>query len=401
MVKFGAMQNAILTSARLAVMATDANGIIQLFNLGAERMLGYSAVEVVNIFTAADIHDPPELVLRARALSRELATEIAPDFAALACKASSGVEDCYESTLIRKNRERVRVAVAITVARDDIGGILGYLFIVTDISVRPQVGFEAYEVPFPAQQARFAKSDLLTRMSHEMRTPLSAILGFAQLMESARPPATDSQKKSITRILQAGWDLEKLIKMTSDLALIESGTSSLSLEPVPLAAAMLECQAMLEAKAQTRGIRVNFPRFESPCFVSADRNRLPEVLGHLLSAAIEYSELHAVIAVDCETHGAEWMRITIHDSGSGSTVERLTRSAATPEAGAGIGVLLAQRLVELMGGTIVEGNDVTRKGFSFDLKRVPIPMGAVRTSPHPAFGEATMQCFRDIGGQQC
>jgi len=392
MVKFGALQNAILTSARLSVLATDANGIIQLFNRGAERLLGYSAAEVVNIFTATDIHDPQALVLRARALSRELATEIAPDFEALACKASSGVEDCYESTLLRKNRERVPVAVAITVARDDIGGILGYLLMVTDISVRPQLGFDPCEVPFPARQAKFADLNLLTRMSHDMRTPLSAILGFAQLMESGRSPLTDSQKKSITGILQAGWHLEKLINMTRDLALIESGTLCLSLESVPLAAAMLECQAMIEAQGHTRGIRVSFPRFDSPCFVSADRNRLPEVLGHLLSAAIEYSELHAAIAVDCETHGAEWMRITIHGGGSGSSVKRLTRffqpgdnlqQETRPADGTGIGLLLAQRLVELMGGAIgVQSNDVTGKMFSFDLKRVPVPRGAVRTSPH-------------------
>jgi signal transduction histidine kinase len=230
-------------------------------------------------------------------------------------------------------------------------------------------------------------------------------------MESGRSPLTDSQKKSITRILQAGWYLEKLINMTRDLALIESGTLSLSLESVPLAAAMLECQAMIEAQGDTRGIRVHFPRFDSPCFVSADRRRLPEVLGNLLSAAIEYSELHAAIAVDCETHGAEWMRITIHDGGSGSSVKRLTRffqpgdnpqQDTRPADGTGIGLLLAQRLVELMGGAIgVQSNDVTGDMFSFDLKRVPVPRGAVRTSPHPAFDETTIQCFRDIGGQQC
>ncbi len=114
-----------------------------------------------------------------------------------------------------------------------------------------------------AEKANLAKSDFLSSMSHELRTPLSAILGFAQLMESGSPLPTLSQKRSIDQILQAGWYLLELINEILDLALIESGKLSLSLEPISLAEVMHECQAMIEPQAQKRGIRVTFPRSKS------------------------------------------------------------------------------------------------------------------------------------------
>ena len=376
-----AFHRAIVTSTKLIVMATNATGIIQLFNAGAERMLGYSAVEVVGKMSPLDMQDPEELKVRAREVSRELSTPIAADFEALTCKASLGIEDCYQSTLIAKNRERIPVAIAITVMRDDMGRIAGYSLILTDISIR-QRGFAPSDAPSALPAVEPSQSDLLTRMSHEMRTPLSAILGFAQLMDAGQPSPTFSQKRSIARILQAGWHLEKLIGMARDLALIESGNLSLSIESVPLAAAMLECQANVESQAQTRGVRVTFPLFETPCFVSADRNRLQEVFSHMVSAAIDRSDGQSAIVVECDTHSAEWVRINIHDADA--ALERPTRSfppaddlnqkASTADE-TGIGLALAQRLIELMGGAIgAAGNDVTRKELSFDLKRILAPV---------------------------
>ena len=235
---------------------------------------------------------------------------------------------------------------------------------------------------------------LLARMSHEMRTPLGAILGFAQLMEFGSPSPTVSQKRSIARILQAGWYLEKLMNMTRDLALIESGSLSLSLEAVPLAAVMLDVEAMIESQAQVRRVHVTFPRFDFPCTVSADRIRLQEVLGNLLSAAIENSAVDGTVVVNCETHSPEWIRIGISD---GTFSERRTKSVrrfdgleqkATAVDGTGIGLLLAKRLVGLMGGAIAGGGvDGARKVFSLELKRTLVPIATDRTSTHSAFGE--------------
>src|SRR5438270_9761254 len=139
LLKTGALQNAILNSANFSIIATDEKGVIQLFNIGAETMLGYAAVEVVNKITPADIHDPQEVIERAQALSRELATPIAPGFEALAFKASRGIEDKYELTYIRKDGSRFPAIVSVTALRDTDGGIIGYLLIGTDNAARKQV----------------------------------------------------------------------------------------------------------------------------------------------------------------------------------------------------------------------------------------------------------------------
>ena len=120
-----------------------------------------------------------------------------------------------------------------------------------------------------AEKANLAKSDFLSSMSHELRSPLNAILGFAQLMESDSPSPTPRQKESIDQILQAGWYLLDLINEILDLALIESGKLSLSREPVSLVEVMLECQAMIEPQAQKRGIDMTFPQLRRPCLCPA------------------------------------------------------------------------------------------------------------------------------------
>src|SRR5207248_2603193 len=134
----GALQNAIFNSANFSSIATDAKGVIQIFNVGAERMLGYTAAEVVNKITPADLSDPQELIARAKALSAELGTPITPGFQALVFKASRGIEDIYELTYIRKDGSRFPAVVSVTALRDDRGGIIGYLLIGTDNTARKQ-----------------------------------------------------------------------------------------------------------------------------------------------------------------------------------------------------------------------------------------------------------------------
>src|SRR6202171_3708816 len=211
LLKAEALQNAIVTSANFSIIATDEKGIIQLFNVGAERMLGYRAAEVVNKISPSDIHDPNEVMARAQALSLELATPIAPGFEALAFKASRQIEDIYELTYIRKDGSRFPAVVSITALRDDDGEIIGYLLIGTDNSVRKRVESALNEAMAAADKANHAKTDFLSGMSHELRTPLNAILGFAQLMASGSPSPTPSQKRSIDQILKAGWYLLELI----------------------------------------------------------------------------------------------------------------------------------------------------------------------------------------------
>jgi PAS domain S-box-containing protein len=142
LLKAGALQSAIFNSANFSSIATDEKGVIQIFNVGAERMLGYTAAEVMNKITPADISDPQEVISRAKTLSAELGTTITPGFEALVFKASRGIEDIYELTYIRKDDSRFPAIVSVTALRDPQGGIIGYLLIGTDNTARKQVEAE-------------------------------------------------------------------------------------------------------------------------------------------------------------------------------------------------------------------------------------------------------------------
>jgi len=539
LLKAGALQNAIFNSANFSSIATDERGVIQIFNVGAERMLGYAAAEVMNKITPADISDPQELIARAEALSSELATTITPGFEALVFKASRGIEDIYELTYIRKDGSRFPAIVSVTALRDKRGGIIGYLLIGTDNTARKQVEAEQKKLdqrlrdqqfytrsliesnidalmttdpagiitdvnkqmealtgctrdeligaPFKnyftdperaeaaiklvlrdknvtnyeltarardgkktvvsynattfydrdrtlqgvfaaardvterkrldqalqdknvelerakvaAEKANLAKSDFLSSMSHELRTPLSAILGFAQLMESDSPPPRPTQKVHIDQILHAGWYLLKLINEILDLAQIESGKLSLSPEPISLAEVMVECQTMIDPQRQKRGIKMTFPQFDTPCFVSADRTRLKQVLINLLSNAIKYNQPEGTVVVDCTTSSPERTRISVRDTGAGLTAEKLTQlfqpfnrlgQESSAEEGTGIGLVMSKRVVELMGGVIgVESTVGVGSVFWFELNTAAIPRLAVNSAKPKAAADVQVR----------
>src|SRR4030065_49699 len=142
LLKTGALQNAIFNSANFSSIATDEKGVIQIFNVGAERMLGYTATDVMNKITPADISDPQEGIARAKALSQELGTVIQPGCEALVFKASRGIEDIYELTYIRRDGTRFPAIVSVTALRDDQDAIIGYLLIGTDNTARKQAEAE-------------------------------------------------------------------------------------------------------------------------------------------------------------------------------------------------------------------------------------------------------------------
>jgi PAS domain S-box-containing protein len=520
-IKAGALQNAIFNSANFSSIATDAKGVIQIFNVGAERMLGYLAEEVMNTITPAEISDPHELITRARALSAEFDTPITPGFEALVFKASRGIEDIYELTYIRKDGSRFPAVVSVTALRDIDKVIIGYLLIGTDNTARKQVEAEQMKLdqrlrdqqfytrsliesnidalmttdpagiitdvnkqmealtgctrdeligaPFKsyftdparaeagiklvlsnkkvtdyeltacardgketvvsynattfydrdrtlqgvfgvardvterkrfeqalqetnvemesaksaAEKANLAKSDFLSGMSHELRSPLNAILGFAQLMATASPTPSDLQKESITQILQAGWHLLNLINEILDLSVVESGKVSLSLEPVSLSDVLSECQTMMEAQAQQRGIRMTFPKFEQPSFVWADQTRLKQIVINLLSNAIKYNQANGQVTVDYTAMSSDRIRISFKDTGAGLTPDKKAQlfqpfnrlgQEAGSVAGTGIGLVVTKQLVELMGGFLgVDSTVGEGSAFWFELRSTPTP----------------------------
>ena len=393
--KAGALQRAFFHSANFSSIATDAKGVIQIFNVGAERMLGYAAIDVMNKIAPVDIFDPQEVNERAQALSVELGTPIAPGFEALVFKASRGIEDISELTCIRKDGSRLPALVSVSALRDVQDSIIGYLLIGTDNTARKRVeterarldqalqdkNVELVRATIEAEQANLAKSDFLSSMSHELRSPLGAILGFAQLLESGTPLPTPSQNKSIGQILKAGWYLLDLINEILDLAQIESGTLSLSLEPVALYEVIRECEAMIEPLAKKRGIHLTFERFEVPCFVQADRTRVKQVLINLLSNAIKYNKEDGLVSVTGTLIDPDLIRISVRDSGAGLAPEQLAQlfkpfnrlgQEQYDTEGTGIGLVVSKRLIEWMGGKIgVESTVGEGSVFWIELNLIP------------------------------
>ncbi len=511
LLKAGALQAAIFNSASFSAIATDAKGVIQIFNVGAERMLGYTAAEVLNRINPSAISDPRELLERAGALSAEMGTTIAAGFDALVFKASRGIEDIYDMTYVCKDGSRLPAMVSVTALRDAEDTIIGYLLIGTDNTARRQVEAERLKLdqrlrdqqfytrsliesnidaiittdpegiitdinkqmealtgstrdeligaPFRnfftdperaeasirlallegkvtnyeltvinwngrqtvvsfnattfydrdrrlqgvfaaarditeskrldqvlqernvelqgakilAERANLSKSEFLSSMSHELRSPLNAILGFAQLLESESPPPSATQQESINRILHAGWHLLNLINEILDLAKIESGQFSLSPEPVSLAEVMDECKGMTEGQAQKRGLTMSFPTFKHACIVHADRTRLKQILINLLSNAIKYNREEGTVTVTTAPAGPGRIRVTIKDTGAGLAKDQMDQlfqpfnrlgQEESNEEGTGIGLVVAKQLIELMGGTIGVAS-VVGKGSEF------------------------------------
>ncbi|PKB23319.1 PAS domain-containing hybrid sensor histidine kinase/response regulator [Janthinobacterium sp. 64] len=374
LLKAGVLQEAIFSSPYFSCIATDAQGVIQLFNVGAERMLGYQADEVINQITPAGISDPAEVICRAAALSQELGTLIAPGFEALVYKASRGIEDSYELTYVRKDGSRFPAIVSVTALRDADDAILGYLLIGTDNTVRKHAeqerellnrvmsdnSIELENARAQADKANRAKSEFLSSMSHELRTPLNAVLGFAQLMASDTPPPSASQQRSLEQILNGGWYLLRLINEILDLSMIESGRVAMSREAMALTEVLRDCRAMITPQAQKRHITLTFPTLDQPFYVHADLTRVKQVVINLLSNAIKYNRTGGSVQVECKQRGDK-VRLSVRDTGNGLRAEqlqqlfqpfnRLGQEAGTEE-GTGIGLVVTKQLVELMGGTL-------------------------------------------------
>ncbi|MBA5604599.1 response regulator [Duganella sp. FT3S] len=212
-----------------------------------------------------------------------------------------------------------------------------------------------------AERANQEKSTFLSHMSHELRTPLNAILGFAQILTSDKLPSTPDEKQAFARhILQAGRHLLTLINEVLDLAKIESGAMTLSLEPVALARVFQECQAMIQPLATRRGIELRFPA-RAPAHVLADRTRLKQVLINLLSNAVKYNRERGTVALDCVAAQPGRVRIAVRDTGAGLTAAQLELifqpfnrlgQEGSAEEGTGIGLALTKRLMEAMRGQI-------------------------------------------------
>jgi PAS domain S-box-containing protein len=247
---------------------------------------------------------------------------------------------------------------------DGTGAKIGAVVVMHDITERKQAEVELQRAKEEADSANLAKSEFLSRMSHELRTPLNAILGFGQILGTQ--PLTTRQKESVGYILKGGRHLLDLINEVLDIARVEAGHLELSLEPITLDEIVPGSCALVRPLAAERGIRLyeniqgNIHVLDSVC-VLADRQRLQQVLINLLSNAIKYNRQGGQVEVSCEQPRDGWTSIAVQDTGPGISpqdlprlfmpFERLNASTSSIE-GTGLGLVLSQRMVTAMGGTL-------------------------------------------------
>jgi signal transduction histidine kinase len=212
-----------------------------------------------------------------------------------------------------------------------------------------------------AESANRAKSQFLLNMSHELRSPLSSILGFTQLIEGGKPRPTPAQQDSVEQILHAGWYLMGLVNEILDLTSIESGRPALTSHAVSMANVFEECRALIEPQAQSSGIQVGFQALGQPLLVQADPVRTKQVLINLLTNAIKYNRVGGRVDVRCTAAAGQPVRVSVQDTGPGLTPVQLDQlfdpfnrlgQELGAEPGTGIGLVICKRLVELMGGRI-------------------------------------------------
>ena len=350
LLKAGALQRAIFNSANFSSIATDSHGVIQIFNVGAERMLGYTAAEVMNKITPADISDPQEIITRAAALSLEFGTQITPGFEALVFKASRGIEDIYELTYCRKDGSRFPAMVSVTALRDIDEVIIGYLLIGTDNTARKQAEAALLRSEMLASAGRMAAS-----IAHEINNPLEAISNTLYLVRTVpNVPLVALEYLDI-----ADGELMRIAHITRQtLGFYREFSAATSNCASALIGSVVN---LLQAKIRANGANVE-QQCEEALQVMGIAGELRQVLANLLANSLDAISQDGKIVVRASASidpndGTRRVRIAVADCGSGmapATKKNIFDPFFTTKGtvGTGLGLWVCKQLVEKNGGSI-------------------------------------------------
>jgi PAS domain S-box-containing protein len=384
LLKAGALQRAIFNSAHFSSIATDAKGVIQIFNVGAERMLGYTAAEVMNKITPADISDPQEVIARAKALSVELGTPITAGFEALVFKASRRIEDIYELTYIRKDGSRFPAVVSVTALRDAQDAIIGYLLIGTDNTARKQAADLIRQLNTDLEQRVVERTAQLQTankeleafcysVSHDLRAPLRSLDGFSQALLEDCSDKLDAQGKDYLRRVRASS--QRMAQLIDDLLnLSRVSRVETSKELVDLSKMAHEVAEEMRATTPQRDAEVVVAE---GLIAETDPRLLRIVLTNLFGNAWKFTskQPHARIEFGCngENGGKEYF---MRDNGAGFDAAYTSKlfgafqrlHAAKDFPGTGIGLATVQRIIQRQGGRVwAEGKVDQGATFHFTL----------------------------------
>ncbi|MCF5224621.1 PAS domain S-box protein [Pseudomonas syringae] len=355
------------------IFALDRNGYVTTWNAGAERIKGYTEQEIIGqhfsvFYLPQECPQHPDMALH---------------------EATVNGRYTEESWRRRKDGSRFWASVVITAQYDSNDELRGFSKITRDISDRRVAEIALGTAREEAERASRAKSEFLSRMSHELRTPLNSILGFAQLLDMDSPA---SQRPQVGHILRAGQHLLKLINEVLDIARIEAGHVSLSLEPVSLSSVLKETLVLVSPMAADGNIELKeLPHLPDELGVIADRQRLVQVLLNLLSNAIKYNRTDGQVRIEVD-RSAEHVTVSVVDTGYGIAPERLgqlfkpfERLDANPSVeGTGLGLALSKSMLEMMKGTLsVQTTQNEGCRFTLALPFVAVHAPTVVT-PRPA-----------------
>ena len=382
LLKAGALQRAILNSANFSSIATDAHGVIQIFNVGAERMLGYTAAEVINKVTPANLSDKPELFARAAALSIEFGTTITPGFEALVFKASRGIEDIYELTYCRKDGSRFPAVVSVTALRDAQDAIIGYLLIGTDNSARKQAEEALLRSEMLASAGRMAAS-----IAHEINNPLEAMMNTLYLVRST--PDLPDQARLYLDI--ADGELMRIAHITRQtLGFYREFSAATSNPTCDLVESVVD---LLKSKIQASGATV-LQQCDDPLNILGIAGELRQILANLLANSLDAvgHDCRIIIRTSASvdpTSGSPRIRLSVSDCGHGitpATAKQMFDPFFTTKGtvGTGLGLWVCKQLVDKNGGSIrVRSRTQGPKHgttFSITLPRDPAPTTATATA---------------------
>ncbi|PZP28220.1 MAG: hypothetical protein DI603_19940 [Roseateles depolymerans] len=368
------LRSVLEASTQVAIVATQLDGRVTLFNRGAEALLAYAADEVIDVMQVQQFHDAAELQQRGELLSERLGRSVPPAFSLVQPEV---LGEPFECSYVRKDGSQVPVSLWVTAMRDDAGSLAGFLNIAVDLTLRRLYESSLHDAMDEARRASRAKSEFLASTSHEIRTPLNAIIGLAYLLERTVLPPREVER--VRQIAQAGRSLLGLINDVLDLSKIEAGKLDLDEQDFDLRALLHDEMSLLSAGLEDGPVRTQVQVDDDvPLRVHGDMARLRQIVINLVGNALKFTKRGLVTLRVRPGDGPAMLVFEVEDTGPGIAPEVRSRlfqpfmqgdaSTTRQHGGTGLGLAITARLVSLMGGQIdVESQPGVGSCFRFEL----------------------------------
>jgi PAS domain S-box-containing protein len=363
--RIGAMHRhntALLRAANIAVTATNLDGILTDFNPAAERLLGWSASEVIGKQTPAIFFDAAEVEQGAKQLSIEFGRAVSPGFDVFVLRALRDGIDERELTAVRKDGRRVSIWLSTSLLQDAHGRVTGYLGVVSDLTLQKQAEQSLRDARTAAEESAKLKSRFLANMSHEIRTPMNGVLGMTELLLDTS--LTEDQRMLATTVRTSADSLLTVINDILDFSKIEAGQLTFDPQPFHLVEPIESCLAIMAERASAKGLEIAYLVEDTvPERLVGDSGRIHQILLNLVGNAIKFStkgEVILTVAKLSELNQSARLRFAVRDTGLGISARQQARlfqpfvqvdgSSCRKFGGTGLGLAISKQLVSLMGG---------------------------------------------------